>query len=280
MTRLSVNDIKSVPSSIQEYDKILFDITGASLKQIAAEATGPDANLASFEQHEVAIIPVTSGLGKIDGFSEAVRAICNHLGFQAFVTGLPDVHGLAEAYESNADIIMMADDHLFAAINLRTKLVVDNTEATAMGYTAALNFLVGGLSGKEVLLIGAGQLGRKAAKSLVELGADIAIYDIDKSLELSLAKELGSISKRSVRSGLKLDEALSRAYIIFDASSGSGFITREHVTEQTYVAAPGIPLGLDQDAFCKIKNRVVHDPLQIGVATMLYMSLIQNMESS
>ncbi len=274
MTRLSVNDIKSVPSSIQEYDKILFDITGASLKQIAAEATGPDANLASFEQHEVAIIPVTSGLGKIDGFSEAVQAVGNHLGFRSIVTSFPDVRGIAEAYDSGADIIMLADDHVFIAINVRSKRIVDNSEATAKGYAAALKFLVDGLADKEVLLIGAGRLGRKAAECLIDLGAKVAVYDVNKNLESSIAKDLSDKYNSKVLSGFTLDEALSKNNIIFDASSGGGFITADQVAAQTYMAAPGIPLGLDRDALCKLKGRVIHDPLQIGVATMLYMSVI------
>lgn len=274
MTRLSVNDIKSVSSSILDYDKMLFDITGASLKQIAAEAAGPGAELVCPEKHRVAIIPVTTGLGEIEGFSEAVQAVGNHLGFRTFVTKLPDVRGIAEAYESSADIIMLADDHAFIAINLRSKLIVDNTEATAMGYAAALNFLVDGLADKEVLLLGAGRLGRKAAKCLFDLGAKIAIYDINKNLENSMAKDLSDRYNNRVLSGFTLDEALSKINIIFDASSGGGFITGDQVTGQNYVAAPGIPLGLDRDALCKLKQRVVHDPLQIGVATMLYISLI------
>jgi len=273
MTRLSGSDIKSVSSSIQDHDKMLFDLTGASLKQIAAEAAGSGAELVCTEQHRVAIIPVTTGLGKIEGFSEAVQAVCNHLGFQTFVTRFPDVRGIAEAYNSSADIIMLADDHVFVAINLRSKLVVDNTEATAMGYAAALNFLVDGLAGKEVLLVGVGRLGRKAAKCLIDLGAEITIYDINKNLERSMAKELSDKCDSTVRSGFTLDEALSKINIIFDASSGNGFITGDQVTRQTYVAAPGVPLGLDRDALYKIKRRVVHDPLQIGVASMLYISI-------
>lgn len=274
MTRLSFNDIKYVSSNIQDYDKILLNLTGASLKQIAAEAAGSGAELICPEQHRVAIIPVTTGLGKIEGFSDAVQAVGNHLGFRTFVTRFPDVRGIAEAYNAKADIIMLADDHMFVAINLTSKLIVDNTEATAMGYAAALDFLVDGLAGKKVLLVGAGRLGNKAAKCLIDLGAEITIYDINKKLESSLAKELSDKCDNSVCSGFTLDEALSNINIIFDASSGGGFITGDQVTGQTYVAAPGVPLGLDQEALCKIEQRVIHDPLQIGVATMLYIALL------
>ncbi len=274
MTRLSVNDIKLVSSRIKNYDKMLFDITGASLKQIAAEAAGSGAELVCPEQYSVAVIPVTSGLGKIEGFSEAVQAVGNHLGFRTIVTSIPDVRGIAEAYHSGADIIMLADDHVFIAINVRSKRIVDNTEATAKGYVTALKFLVDGLADKEVLLIGAGRLGRKAAECLVDLGAKVAIYDVKKHLESSIAKDLSNKYNSKVLSGFTLDEALSKNNIIFDASSGGGFITGDQIAGQTYMAAPGVPLGLDRNALCKLTGRVIHDPLQIGVATMLYMSLM------
>ncbi|MGM0652133.1 MAG: 3-methylornithyl-N6-L-lysine dehydrogenase PylD [Bacillota bacterium] len=273
MTRLSADDIKAIPSTIHDYDQLLMEITGASLKQIAAAAAGSGSELICPEQYRVAIIPVTTGFGKIEGFSEAVQAIANHLGFRASITQFPDVRGLAEAYSSSADIIMLADDHLFVAINPTSRAVIDNTEATAIGYTVALDYLVNGLAEKEVLLIGAGQLGRIAAQCLLEHEAHLTIHDLNKKQESSLVNEIKDKLGFSVNSGKAIYEILPRINVIFDASSGGGFITGNQVNEHTCVAAPGIPLGLDHEALNIVQQRLVHDPLQIGVAAMLYISL-------
>lgn len=40
------------------------------------------------------------------------------------------------------------------------------------------------------------------------------------------------------------------------------------ITPQTYIAAPGMPLGLTRGAVEKIGDRLFHDPLQTGVAIM------------
>jgi pyrrolysine biosynthesis protein PylD len=55
-------------------------------------------------------------------------------------------------------------------------------------------------------------------------------------------------------------------------------IKAHHITSETYVSAPGVPLGLDKDARGKISDRLLHDPLQIGVATMVACALKAHME--
>jgi pyrrolysine biosynthesis protein PylD len=47
-----------------------------------------------------------------------------------------------------------------------------------------------------------------------------------------------------------------------------GLIDAEHVRSDTFVSAPGIPLGLTAAAAEKLSNRLLHDLLEIGVATM------------
>jgi hypothetical protein len=45
------------------------------------------------------------------------------------------------------------------------------------------------------------------------------------------------------------------------------------ITARTYIAAPGVPLGLTAAAAVKAAPRLLHDRLQIGVAAMAVASL-------
>lgn len=273
MTRLTVNDVADIASSITAYDRDLIKITGSSLAQIAAAAAGYDLTKNCLADCRVAIIPISSGKGLIGGFSESIKAIVDHLGAQSLLTASTDLRGLTEAYVGGVHVVMLADDHLFAAINLRSHKVVDNAAATAQGYAVALDRMAGGLEGKEVLLIGAGQVGTAAAIALSGLGADLVIFDLDKNKELNLAKVVESGNNPRVRTGFSLNEALGRCSILFDASPERHYIAADKVDQQTLVAAPGIPLGLSPDAVQKVSGRLIHDPLQIGVATMLFQAI-------
>ncbi len=274
MTRLKTDDIMNIPATIQGYDQVLKAKTGLSLKEIALEAAGDLRSDTQIDRLKVAIIPVTTGQGVIDGFAKAVQSIASHLGFSAFVTEFPDVRGLAEAYNKNSDLIMIADDHCFVAINLRSRLVIDNTKATAAGYVVALKQMSGSLNDKTVLLIGAGQMGSFAAEGLLQYGARLIIYDSSKEAEALLTHKLtDSYDENKVSFGYNFERALNMSSLIFDASSGGGFIPGEFIQDKSIVAAPGIPMGLSWCAFSKVHSTLVHDPLQIGVATMLFQAL-------
>lgn len=273
MTRLVTDQIIGIPEKMQSYDSELLAKTGCTLSQLAAETAGLNGSQ-NVPDCSVAVIPVNSGQGTITGFSEAVCAIAAHLGFQAYITGFSDVGGLVEAYKKNADLVIMADDQFYAAINLNTHLVAKNDQATAYGYTVALGKMAGGLSGKDVLLIGAGPLGREAGLALCQAGAITIVYDLDKKKEIELAADLKKeFGTQAVLSGLNLVQALERKPLIFDASPGDGFIPAALVDESTMIAAPGLPLGLDKQALSKVGEHLVHDPLQIGTAVMLFKAL-------
>ncbi len=273
MTRLISDQIRTIPEKLETYDEELKTKTGLKLGELAAQAAGIIAKQIEPQRVTVAVIPVTAGLGTIEGFSEAIRAIAIHLGFRAFITASTDVGGLAEAYESGADLAILADDYVYVAINLNTRRVAGNDEATALGYTMALAKMAGGLNGKEVLLIGAGPVGSKAAGALIETGAKLIVLDLDKQREAGLAEVIEKKYGRRVAFGLELEEALQRKPLIFDASTGEGFITASMISENTIVAAPGLPSGLTSEAQKKVAARLVHDPLQIGTAVMLFKAL-------
>jgi 3-methylornithyl-N6-L-lysine dehydrogenase len=272
LTRLIADQVLGIPGNLKEFDQELIKKTGSSLKELALAAAGDDLSLDP-AAHRVAVIPITTGEGTIKGFSEAVCAIAGHLGFPAAITTATDLSGLAEAYHGGVSIAIMADDYCYAAFNLLTRSVAGNDEATAKGYTAALQKMAGGLTGKEVLLIGAGPLGAAAAKALLKEGAKLIIYDLASAKETSLAQSFNPETRKHITTGLTLEQALLRTNLIFDASPGDAFIPATLLKPEAYIVAPGLPLGLDPAAARLHADRLIHDPLQIGTAVMLFQAL-------
>jgi pyrrolysine biosynthesis protein PylD len=266
MTRLTGEDIRDTGTTLKQYDESLIRKTGRPLKQIAIQAAGISEK--AFEDALVlnvaAVIPITCGQGMIEGFAESVRAILHHLGVRTVRPRGADIAGIAEAVEKGATVVFCSDDDKFVAINLPLLRVVDNTEATVKGYVAALELMAGGLSGRQVLVIGgAGQLGWKAVDLLETKGAEVAAFDLNQSKLKELTKG------RKTRIERDLEEALRRYSIFFDASPAADIIQSDHIRPETLLAAPGIPLGCTMAAYDLVKDRMIHDPLQIGVATML-----------
>lgn len=274
MTRLITEQIRAIPGTLNSYDAELLSKTGCTLKDLAVEAVGTGAAKVNPQVVNVAVVPITAGLGTIEGFTEAIRAIAVHLGFEAFIADKSDVGGFKEAYGRNADIAIMADDNCYVAVNLKTRVIAGNDEATARGFTTALAKMAGGLQHKEVLLIGAGPVGTNAAEALAEAGARLVICDINREKEKCLADRISIKYKVPVASGVELEQALAAIPIIFDASPAENIIKAANVDEETMVAAPGLPLGLEPEAHRKLINRLIHDPLQIGTAVMLFKAMV------
>jgi len=266
MTRLTEKNIRDIGTSLKQYDESLLRKTGRPLKQIAIQSAGISGKI--FEDalalNVAAVIPITCGQGMIESFAGSVRAILQHLGARTVRPQGADIAGIAEAIEKGATVAFCSDDDRFVAINLPLLRVVDNLEATAKGYVTALELMAGGLSGCQVLVIGgAGQLGWKAVNLLETKGAKVAAFDVNqcKLKELTKGRKIG-IERN-------LEEALRRYSIFFDASPASNIIRPEHIQPETLIAAPGIPLGCTTEAYGLVKDRLIHDPLQIGVAAML-----------
>ncbi len=266
MTRLSEGDIKGIPNSLKAYDLSLVRKTGFTLKEIAAKAAGitkEEIDRLSNE-HIVGVVPTTFGEGLINGFTESVVRILDHVGATAFKASAVDVAGFAEVIERGAEIAFLADDNRFVAVNLPLCRVVDNIRATAHGYIAALETITGDIKGREVLIIGgAGRLGWSAAQSLKKKEAKVSIFDTDRERVKSL------VAGQNIRIEEDLEEALHQYDILFDATPAENIIKVEHVKPDIIIVAPGIPIGLSEDARVLIEERLIHDSLQIGVATML-----------
>lgn len=267
--RLSSELLIDIDKGLDNYNRELLGKTGCTLRGIASHAAGATEKevFEASNSTPVAVVPITAGKGIIECFAQAVQSIVSYIGFTSFVTHDYDVAGLAEGITRGAKIIFLADDNCFIAINLSRGLVVDNAEATGRGYVAALECLAGELRARRVLVIGAGRVGRSAVCALKRLGAEVALLDIDQTKAEILVREYETVKEEN------LAEALPRYTILLDASPAAEIIQAEHIKPDTVIAACGIPLGLSNEAYSMVKERLVHDPLQIGVATMLAMAV-------
>lgn len=150
MTRLKHEDVVEIPTTLEDYDQQLIDKTGCSLKELAARAAGLQANIEVNQlQLKVAVIPMSCGQGIIEGFAESVTGIISYLGFKALTTKSWDAGGVAEAIQEGAEVLFMADDERFVAVNVRTGKVSDNGDATGRGYAVGLERMSNGLEGKK-----------------------------------------------------------------------------------------------------------------------------------
>ena len=269
MTRLRSEDITASARDLKAYDAELRRKVGTDLKGLACGAAGVDEGAFARRAAAVtaAVVPVTAGAGIITGFSAAVGRILTHVGLAAFVTAQTDVAGLAEAYHRACELIFTADDHSFVAIHTRRRRVVSNAEATGAGFARGLDLMAGGVRGKTVLIVGCGPVGRSAAENLLAAGARIHVYDADAAKARNLAVELRRRS-HAVAVEESVASALSRHSLILDATPAAGIIDADAVGPETCISAPGVPIGMTAAALAKLCDRVLHDFLEIGVATM------------
>ena len=271
MTRLRTEDVEHIRCELGAYDQQLISRTGKDLKGVASYAIGvSDGEFAEIvKSSKVCVVPMTCGQGVIDGFCDAVSGIVSHLGFDSFVTRNSDAAGIAEAFEEKSDIIVLADDNRFAAINVHTKYVSDNSEMTAKGFVAGLDLMAGGIKGKNVLVLGCGEVGNCAARILVAMGVSVTVCDIDPQPASILQKDIADTLKTIIQIDDNWRLTPEKYPYIIDATPTADLINASAITPETYVAVPGVPCGLNPEARKKLSNRYLHDPLQIGAATMV-----------
>lgn len=271
MTRLRTEDIENIPQALRAYDQELLSKTGHTLRGIACHALGlPEHEIESAARScRVCVVPITYGQGTIPGFGATVSGIVSHLGFHSVVTERPDVDGTTEAIEKESDIILMADDDRFVAINTHSGSVSDNTEMTAKGFVAGLDLMTGGLAGQATLVIGCGDLGFYSAKTLLARGAQVTVSDIDHRVALRLQEEIREALETTVCLDNDWRSSPGKYPNIIDATPTADFIDASMIRADSFVAVPGVPCGLNPAARDKLSHRYLHDTLQIGVATMV-----------
>ena len=253
-------------NELPEWGKKLEEMSKMSLLNLAA--LGGDVSRGRIKSSswriKVAVVPVTQGLGVIDTFCEQVAAIVRLMGFDAFVTEHTDVWGIYEATQEGAGIIFLADDMYFLALNLSKNVVVENSDATARGFVAALEGAAGGIRDKEVLVLGGGRVGKAALSFLKCRGAEGFVYDTDPEVAKMRAAEGWKIVKST--------DEFKNFKLIVDCTPEGNWITEEMLHPDMIFASPGVPLSLTPEAAAKFEDRIIHDLLQLGVITMLVMA--------
>jgi pyrrolysine biosynthesis protein PylD len=259
MTRLTDDMVKDIIRSLESTNEMLTSLTGMDTMELACDAIGIVPDMIDLEDIKVGVVPITSGKGIITKFSDSVAEIVRKIGMEAFVTEASDVTGLAEALSAGAEIVFMADDIKFIAINTKNGKFSNNSFATAAGYVSALKGAAGGLEGKEVLVLGAGRVGAIGAELMVEMGAVVTVYDIDK-------KKTDELSERiKVKITEDVNAALSVHSLVLNASPGA--IDGRFVKLGAIISSPGIPFPFDGLGI-KRAGTIINDPLDIGVAVM------------
>jgi len=274
MTRLKSEDIRDIGDDWVAYEAELQTITGRGLAGVAAHAAGIDTAAAAERLAALAVwaVPMTCGQGVIGGFSRAVARIAGHLGCRAHCAAQSDAAGLAEAFENGADLILLSDDSRFVAIDAARRQVVDNGAATGTGFAAGLDLMAGGLTGRTIVVMGCGPVGRAAAAAAASFGASVRLHDLKPD---RCRRAVDDLKQQGVQAGnvAGIEEALDRHRLIIEATNSPDTIPAARIHADTRIAAPGVPLGLDRRARTRAAGRLLHDPLEIGVATMLTLAL-------
>jgi pyrrolysine biosynthesis protein PylD len=268
MTRLTEADVTSLTRDLKAFEERLRELVGFGLRGLALRTTTDEARCVQLHGARVAAVPMSAGQGFIPGFSECVVAILQHLGCEAWVTAQPDVRGIQSAVAAGAQVLFLADDHRFIALNVTKGCSVDDDPATADGYATALEAASGGLLDRRVLLLGLGPVGRAAARRLISRGARVLVAEPDEE-RVKAALEIG-LKLEPVR----LAAGLESCDLIFDASPAAGIIDVADVREETIAAVPGLPSAFTAAAQEALGVRHIHEPLAVGVAVMAARALL------
>lgn len=275
MTRLRSSDISGINSGLQSYDKHLLDCTGRSMLDIACVCCGvePDRACELASRYKIRVVPVTAGLGVISNFSGVVAAILNYLGFSAEVSETTDVTGLASAIEADVNGVFMADDNRFIGFDIKSGRLADNTKATGRIFGTALHLMNRMGNDRRALVIGCGPVGFNAAAQLLRLGWGVTLYDIDSGKAESTRQLLQTLhDSADGNSRVKVDvdkEARPEEYqFIVDATTEACLISESQLSDTTRLVIPGVPPGITAETFNLLGQRVIHDKLELGVASM------------
>jgi pyrrolysine biosynthesis protein PylD len=270
MTRLTTEDLRKIPNDLEAYDRELEAVTGLGLLDLALKTT--EITIDGFKQissrlRSVAVVPMTTGQGMIPGFSEQIEKIGRYLGLPCLVTKLQDLAGIGEAVGGGAEILFFADDDTFLALHLVSRKIIDNAVATGEIYAVALTEACGDACDDPAGILGLGPVGCAAANWLDSHGFQVIVNDRNADIQSEyLAAHPRAIGAKDVY------DILGRTRLILDATPATDMIKICDVEDHLVLAAPGIPLGVDDPASEKLT--LIHDPLQLGVAAMMVQVLV------
>jgi ornithine cyclodeaminase/alanine dehydrogenase-like protein (mu-crystallin family) len=104
--------------------------------------------------------------------------------------------------------------------------------------------------------------------ALLSYDAKVSIYDINPDNSRQFLSSIPGSDSDRITIEPDFQEALAGYSLVVDATNAAEIIHAEDISPQTFIAAPGMPLGLSRDALNIVSDRLLHDSLQIGVATM------------
>ena len=268
MTRLTETDVTTLTAELPAVEDRLRDATGLGLRDLALRTVTDGDRCVQLHGARAAAVPMSSGEGVILGFSACVVAVLQHLGCDAWMTSQPDVRGIQAAVAAGAEVLFLADDHRFIALNVTKGCSVDDDPATADGYVTALEAAAGGLAGRHVLVLGLGPVGRSAVRRLRGRGATVLVAEPDEE-RIEAARSVGLTFEVA-----GLTAGLERCGLIFDASPAGGLIDAADVRPGTIAAVPGMPSAFTAAAQDVLGVRHLHEPLAVGVAVMAARALL------
>ena len=265
MTRLTTEWVEPMLTGMEDYNRVLKFRTGMNLCELMKRTFNFSCEYVDRMKKEirVGVVPVTQGEGIIGCFSESIAAIVGSMGFSAEVMTHTDVDGIYEAYGRNCDVLFMADDDRYLAVNTNRHKTSDNNYATALGYIKVLEAMKE--MGKDyeknikcpVLVIGHGLVGSEATEILDEMGTEYYVYDRNPEVQAG--------AKHPLPENL----AIADFKYILDFTNEGGWLSADQLAEDACYASPGVPCSLTEDARELLGDRAVYDNLEIGTAVML-----------
>jgi threonine dehydrogenase-like Zn-dependent dehydrogenase len=116
-------------------------------------------------------------------------------------------------------------------------------------------------SGQEALVLGAGPVGRAAAKRLSVLGFTPVFYDLNQKKSRLAARELAG-----AKIAIEGERALPGDFNLFlEATSGGPLWPEDKIKTGSAVSAPGMPRSFAPS----LRYKLWHEPLATGTAVMI-----------
>jgi pyrrolysine biosynthesis protein PylD len=163
--------------------------------------------------------------------------------------------------QNGAEIILMADDNIFLAHNLKNGKIANNQSCTGIIYAEIASRHLKADS-KDVLVMGLGKVGFPGAAHFVHKGFTVYGYDTHKA---ALEKTISMLGITP------FDPSSPRKFsIIFEATPCANTLPETVISENCVVSTPGIPCAISNELKKKYNVELVMEPLGIGTASMLY----------
>lgn len=138
--------------------------------------------------------------------------------------------------------VLDGDAEVFGAVNTVTTHDLHGNNTDGAGFSVMLENNAVNVSGKLILLLGAGGAGRSVAKKLIDGGAEVYVFDKFYANVRSLAKEFAGIHP--------LDELNTEPYFMIVNATGVGMHKTEGVS----------PVGEELLSLCEVAVDLIYTP--------------------